>query len=114
MQRDIGIIHIDPEAHSLSHLTPCLLVCPHALLTLLVERLHTVGLDGLVRHQIQSFLDFNLYRKSMSVPSTLPLYYMAFHGFPSTNHVLEQPREDMMYTRLPIGCRWSLEEGEWT
>ena len=48
----------------------------------------------------------------MGIPSSFALNDMPLHGLPSTDHVLEQPREDMMDSRLTVCRRRALEEGE--
>ena len=48
----------------------------------------------------------------MSIPSTLPLDNMSFHGLPSTNHVLEQPRKNVVNPRSTVRGGRPLEEGE--
>ena len=112
MQGDVWVIHVYPETHPLSHLTPCLFVGPDAFFALVVEGLHAVILDSLIRHQIEFLLHLYLYRKPMGIPSSFALNNMPLHGLPSTDHVLEQPREDVMDSRLTVCRRRSLEEGE--
>ena len=113
VQRDVGVVEINPEGHPLGHLAPGVLVSPDALLALIVELLHAEFQNRLVAQQIEPLLHLYLHRQTMGVPSALALHEMPLHRLPTTDEILVRPRRHMVDPRKPIGRRRAFEEDEW-
>ncbi|MBS1252833.1 MAG: hypothetical protein MAG451_01875 [Anaerolineales bacterium] len=105
LQRDVWIVHIDPEANPLRHLLPLFHVAEHALSAQIVEGRDTVLLDLAFAGEAEFLLDLKLYRKSMCIPAPLPEHMLALHRVVAREQILEHPRQYVMGSRQTVS-RW--------
>ena len=78
---DIGMIHIRPEADTVTHGAPFLLVCPYAFLTFFDKRLYAVAFDLILAIQTKCFFNLQLNRQTVGIPAGLSQHLVALHGF---------------------------------
>ena len=50
------------------------------------------------------FFDFDLHRKSVGVPSRLPMHLISAHGLVPAERILQRPRHHMVNSRFAV-CR---------
>ena len=100
----IGIVHVGPETNGVGEILPHALVLPDAFLTFLDERLQTVLLYLLLAVQPQLFLNLQLHRQAVGIPSGLSRHHIALHGPVSGNHVLDDSCFHMADMGLAVGC----------
>ena len=111
MVGNVWIIHVCPETNDGGEFLPHALVFPDTLLTVLDERLHTIGFDPLLAVQSQHLLYFQLDRKSMGIPAGLTGYHVTLHGTVSRDHVLDDTGQDVTDMGLAVGCRRAVIKG---
>ena len=102
---NIRIVHVSPEAYTVTHVLPLVLICPDGFLTLLDEGLYAVAFDLGLAVDTQSLLDFKLYRKSVCIPASLEDDGLALHSVISRDNVLNDSGLNMSDMRLAVSCR---------
>ena len=113
VQSDIWIIEIHPERHTLSHLSPSLLIGPDTVAALLIEFRHPKGLNCLIAHQIQSLLNFDFNRQTMGIPATLAFDKVALHCLPPTYEIFVGSSNHVVNPGFAIGSGRTFKENEW-
>ena len=78
---DIGMIHIRPEADTVTHGTPFLFVCPYAFLTFFDEGLYAVAFNLILAIQTQCLFYLQFNRQTVCIPAGLSQNLVALHGF---------------------------------
>jgi hypothetical protein len=112
VERDVGIVHVQPEADALGDLLPVLLVRQDAFLTLLDELADAVRLDFLLAVQAEGLLDLNLDGQPVCVPAALAMDLMAGHRLVATDEILDRPGPHVVDARFAVGRRRTFEEHE--
>ena len=102
---NIRIVHVSPEAYTVTHVLPLVLICPDGFLTLLDEGLYAVAFDLRLAVNTQSLLNFELYRKSVCIPACLEDDRLALHSMVSRNYVLNDSCLNMSDMGLSVSCR---------
>jgi len=108
--RYIWMLHISPEPNCAGEVFPHSFVFPYTFFTFLDEWFKTVFLDLILSVQSEHLLNFQLYRKTMRIPSCLSRNHITFHCAVSRNHILDNTGQNVSDMRLAIGCRRSVIE----
>ena len=112
LERDVRVLHVGKISHLLRHVSPHLSVFEYGFAALFVEFLYSVFLDVLLSGKAQLLFDFDLYRKSVSIPASLALYLETLHGLVSVYRVLEGPCHHVVDARLAVRSRRSFIENK--
>ena len=107
----IRIIHISPETNGVGEILPHPLVFPYAFLTFVDKWFQTVFLDLFFSIQSKKLFHFQLYRKTMGIPSCLSRNHVALHGAVSRDHVLDNTGQYVSDMRFSVCCRRSVIKG---
>ena len=75
----VRMLHIGPETDTVGHVLPLILVCPYGFLTLLDEGLDSVFLDLGLAVDTERFLNFELDRETVGIPTCLKGDRFTFH-----------------------------------
>ena len=100
---DIGVGEVDPEADPLGERLPLLHVAPDALLTLVDEGLHTIGLDLGLGVDAEFLAHFHFDRQAVGVPAGLPFAKVAPHRAVARVEVFDGSREAVAGMGHPVG-----------
>ena len=111
-QRDVGVVHVHPEADTVRHLLPLAHVAEDALPALLVELFYAVLLNVPLAGQPQLLLDAQLNGKAVGVPAALAQHLVALHRLVPAHHILEDSGQHMMNTGAAVGGRRPVVEHE--
>ena len=106
----IWVIHVSPETYGIREILPHTFVFPYALFTFLDEWFHTVFFDLVFSVQSEKLLNFELYRKSVCIPSGLSWNFVSFHCTVSWNHILDNTCQNVSDVRFSVGCRRAIVE----
>ncbi len=98
------MLHISPESYSRGEVLPHSLIFPYTFFALFDKRLNSVFLDLILSIKPQLLLNFQFYRKSMSIPTCLSWNHVALHCPISWNHILDNSGKYMSDMRLSVGC----------
>ena len=107
---NIRVIHVGPESDLAGELFPHPLIFPDRFLAFFDERLNPVFLDLILALDADFFFHFQLYRKSVRVPSGLSGHLVSLHGAVARNHILDNTGEHMTDVRLAVCRRRSVIE----
>ena len=107
---NVRILHISPEAYTIRHVLPLILICPYGLLTLLDKGLNTVTLDLRLTVDAQGLLYFKLYGKAMCIPTGLEAYCFTLHGMVSGYKILNDTSLNMSDVGLTVSRGRSVKE----
>ena len=107
----IRIFHICPETNGSGKIFPHSFVFPHTFLTLIDKWHQSVFLDLVFSVQTKLLLHFQLYRKSVGIPSGLSGNHISLHGTVSGDHILDYTGKHMADMRFSICSRRSVIEG---
>src|SRR5574344_1561456 len=102
---NIWILHVSPEANTLTHLFPLIFIFPNRFLTLLDKRLDSISLNLRLTVNSEHLLYFKLYRKTMSIPASLKRNILSLHCMVSWNNVLYNSSLNMTNMWHSI-CSW--------
>ncbi len=108
----VGLIQIQPVTHPSGELVPLLLVSENALVTVGVELIDAVFLDGCLAVQPQFLLHLYLHRQPMRIPARLALHLEPAHGLVAAYQILDGAGDHVMNPRLSVGRRWAFIEHE--
>ena len=106
----IWVIHVSPEAYGIREILPHTFVFPYAFFTFLDKWFDTVFFDLVFSVQSEKLLNFELYRKSVCVPSGLSWNFVSFHCTVSWNHILDNTCQNVSDVRFSVGCRRAIVE----
>ena len=109
---DVGVLHIRPEAHTIGHFLPLVLILPHALFALGDEGLDAVGLDLWLAVQAQQLFHLQLHGQAVRIPAGLAQDVLALHALEARNQVLDGARFDVADVRAAVGRGRAVEKGE--
>ena len=101
----IRIIHICPETNGRRKIFPHTFIFPDTFLTFVNKWNQTIFFNLFFSIQSQQFLYFQLYRKSMCIPSCFSRNHIAFHGTITGNHVFDYTSQYMTNVWFTICCR---------
>ena len=110
--RDVRVLVIEPIADAVRQRFPVGLVLEDAVLAQLVEPLDAVRLDLALAVDVERFLDFDLDRQTMRVPSRDAGHALPQHRVIAADQILQGARENVMDPRPAVGGRWAFEENE--
>ena len=110
--RDVGMLHVRPEADDIGELLPHRLVCPDGFAALLDERLDAVVLDLLLAVDADRLLDLELDGQPMRVPARLAKHLAPLHRLIARQHILDHTRQDMPDVRAAVRRRRTIVERE--
>ena len=109
---DVGLREIDPEADPLGERLPLLHVPPDALLALVDEGLHAIGLNLRLGVDSEFLADFDLDGQTMRVPARLPLAVLPPHRPVPGVEVFDRAGQAVARVWHPVGGGRPLEEHE--
>ena len=112
VEREVGVVEVDPVADPLRERLPVLQVLEHGLAALGVELGHAVALDVVLGVEPELLLDGDLDRQAVRVPARLALDVVPGHRLVAREDVLEHAGEDVVRSRAPVGGRRALVEDE--
>ncbi len=112
VEREVGLVSVDPEADPLRQRVPLVDVAQHRLAALGVELLHAVALDVRLRGEAELLLDLELDRQAVAVPAGLARDEVAAHRLVARKNVLENTRQDVVGPGPPVGRGRALVEDE--
>ena len=110
--RDVGMLHIRPEADDIRELLPHRLVCPDGFAALLDERLDAVVLDLLLAVDADRLLDLKLHGQTVRVPARLAEHLAPLHRLIARQHILDDARQDVPDVRATVRRRRAVVERE--
>ncbi len=106
VERVIGVVHVDPEAHALGHRLPVADVAHHRLAAAARELGDTdLFLDAALVEDAELLLDLVLDRQPVGVPAGLARAVEAAHVLVAREHVLERTRQHVVDAGLTVGRR---------
>ncbi len=111
--RNIGIVHIGPKSHPLTHFFPFLLVFPYAMFTPFYKRFDTVFFNLGLTVYTQLLFHFQFHRKPMGVPACLSKHLIPLHGLVARYNILYYPGDNMSYMRFSVSRRRSVIKGKY-
>ena len=106
----IWVIHISPETNGTGEILPHTFVFPYAFLTFVDKRYQTIFLDLLLAIQSQHLFYFQLYRKSVGIPSGFTRNHFPLHGMVTRNHILDNTGQYVTDMWLAVCCWRSVIE----
>ena len=109
---DVGVVHVQPDAHPLGHGLPLLHVAEDALTAAAVELLDAEPLDLALGGEPQLLLDLQLDGEPVGVPAAAAHGPEAAHGLVAEDDVLEGAREHVVDAGAAVGGRRALVEDE--
>ena len=110
--RNVGMLHIRPEADDIGELLPHALVLPDGLTAFLDERLNAVLLDLLLPVDADRLLDLQLDGQPMRVPARLAEHLAPLHRLIARQHILDDTRQNVPDMRASIRRRRAVVERE--
>ena len=110
LERDVGVVEVDPEADPLGQPVPLLDVLEHRGAAALVELGDPVLLDLLLGGDTQLFFDLELDRQAVAVPAGLARHPVAAHRPVARVDVLEDSGEDVVGAGTAVRRRRPLVE----
>ena len=109
VQGVVGLLEINPEAHSLGHLFPIADIAHDRFATATGKFLYAnLFLDFFFVKDTQFFFDLMLNRQTMCIPPCFSGRVKTTHGFESWIDILETARQDMVNARFAVGGRGAL------
>src|SRR6185503_2400413 len=112
LERDVGMVHVEPEADPLGVATPFPLVFEHALAAAGVEGGDAVLLDLILAADLELALDLDLHREAVRVPAALPRNILAAHRLVAADDVLHGSGDDVVHARQAVRRRRPFGEDE--
>ena len=109
---DIGVLHVYPVPHEASELLPLVGVLHHLTATGGVVFVDADLLADILLGDTEGFLDTELYRQTMSIPSCLTIDTEALHRLVPTEDILDRACHDVVNTWHPIGRGRAFVEDE--
>ena len=111
----IGLIKINPETHSLSHLSKCANMSLHRLTTLFIKGSYSKFFDITFSRKSQLLLNCNLYWKTMAIPTCFADYILALHSLKAREYILKDSCFNMVSSWQTICSWWSfIKSPTWT
>ena len=105
VQREVGLVGVDPEPDPLGQPVPLVDVAQHRLAAARVELRHAEALDVVLGLKAQLLLDLQLHGQAVAVPAPLAVHQAAAHRAVAREHVLEHAAEHVVGARAPVGRR---------
>ena len=109
---NIWMLHIRPEAYYIGEFLPHALVLPNRLTAFLDKWLNAVPLNLLFAIQAQQFLNLQLNRQTVGIPTSLAENLLPLHGLITRQHILDNTSQHMANMRLAIGSRRAIVKGK--
>ena len=107
---DVGMLQINPIAHLVGQVRPLIRVHHDVLAAGIVVVIHADFLTDILLGDAEALLHTQFHGKSVGVPSGLAVHLIALHGLIAQDGVLDGTSHHMMYARVSVGRRRSLEE----
>ena len=102
---DIWIIKVNKICHSLCHLSPLICISENRLTALFVKLLDSVLFYILLTVHVELLLNFDFYRKTVCIPTSLTINLVTLHCPVSTNGILKCSCHYMVYSWHSVS-RW--------
>ena len=106
------MLKVNPVAHLVCEFRPLVCVHHHILTTSPVIVVNGNLLSYILFSNTERFLHRQLHWQSVCIPSCLSVYLKAFHRLISQDGILYGTSHHMVYARMSVGRRWSLEENK--
>ena len=110
VEREVGVVGVDPEADPLGQRVPLVDVAQHRLAALGVELGDAVALDVVLGVEAELLLDLELDRQAVAVPAALAVHVVAAHRPVAREDVLEHAREHVVGAGTAVRGRRTLVE----
>ena len=111
-QRDIGVVHVHPEADAVGHFLPLADVAEDAFAAFRVELFDAVLFDVALAGETQFLLDAQLHGQAVGVPAALAEHLVALHGLVAAHYVLEDAGQHVMDAGAAVGRGRAIVEHE--
>ena len=109
---NVGMLQVDPESDAVSQGIPFLEIAENTLPAFLIELIDAVVLDFFLALEIKLLLHLELNRQAMGIPAGDTGRIIPLHRLVTGDNILENTRQYMVYTGVPVSCRRSLVQGE--
>ncbi|CAB4669210.1 unannotated protein [freshwater metagenome] len=110
----VGLIKIDPEAHSIGHIAKSGDVALNRFAALIVESGNSKFFDIALTVKSQLFLNCNFNWKPMAIPPGFTRYKATLHCLKAREDIFKNSRLNMMRSRHSIGSRRTLVKAPWS